>query len=146
MILAGFSAYSRSLDWKRFREIADKAGAYLFADVAHIAGEIEDVGKSEQRELASRMVVLLAHLLKWQYQPQLRSKSWLATIAVQRRAIARKLTKVPSLKRYFFDEEWLDEAWDDAVKFAIGQTGLHEFPDEPVWTAQQILDPDFLPD
>lgn len=40
MIIAGFSAYSRSLDWKRFREIADKAGAYLFADIAHIAGLI----------------------------------------------------------------------------------------------------------
>jgi len=40
MILAGFSAYSRSLEWKRFREIADKVGAYLFADIAHIAGLI----------------------------------------------------------------------------------------------------------
>ena len=40
MILAGFSAYSRSLDWKRFREIADACGAYLFADIAHIAGLI----------------------------------------------------------------------------------------------------------
>ncbi|MBI2888793.1 MAG: serine hydroxymethyltransferase [Candidatus Liptonbacteria bacterium] len=40
MILAGFSAYSRSLDWKRFKEIADKVGAYTFADVAHIAGLI----------------------------------------------------------------------------------------------------------
>jgi len=38
MILAGFSAYSRNLDWKRFREIADKIGAILFADIAHIAG------------------------------------------------------------------------------------------------------------
>jgi len=40
MILAGFSAYSRDLDWKRFREIADKTGAFLFADIAHIAGLI----------------------------------------------------------------------------------------------------------
>lgn len=40
MILAGFSAYSRNLDWKRFREIADKVGAYTFADIAHIAGLI----------------------------------------------------------------------------------------------------------
>lgn len=40
MILAGFSAYSRNLDWKRFKEIADKVGAYTFADVAHIAGLI----------------------------------------------------------------------------------------------------------
>jgi glycine hydroxymethyltransferase len=40
MILAGFSAYSRDLDWKRFRVIADKVGAFLFADIAHIAGLI----------------------------------------------------------------------------------------------------------
>lgn len=40
MILAGFSAYSRSLDWKRFREITDNVGAFLFADIAHIAGLI----------------------------------------------------------------------------------------------------------
>ena len=40
MILAGFSAYSRSLDWKRFRAIADRTGAVLFADIAHIAGLI----------------------------------------------------------------------------------------------------------
>jgi glycine hydroxymethyltransferase len=40
MILAGFSAYSRSLDWARFRAIADKVGAFLFADIAHIAGLI----------------------------------------------------------------------------------------------------------
>ncbi len=38
MILAGFSAYSRSMDWARFRAIADKVGAFLFADIAHIAG------------------------------------------------------------------------------------------------------------
>lgn len=40
MIIAGFSAYSRSLDWKRFKEIADKVGAYTFADIAHISGLI----------------------------------------------------------------------------------------------------------
>lgn len=40
MILAGFSAYSRNMDWKRFKEIADKVGAFTFADVAHIAGLI----------------------------------------------------------------------------------------------------------
>jgi len=40
MIIAGFSAYSRNLDWKRFREIADKCGAILMADIAHIAGLI----------------------------------------------------------------------------------------------------------
>lgn len=38
LIIAGFSAYSRTLDWARFREIADKVGAYLLADMAHVAG------------------------------------------------------------------------------------------------------------
>ncbi len=40
MILAGFSAYSRDLEWKKFKEIADEVGAYTFADIAHIAGLI----------------------------------------------------------------------------------------------------------
>lgn len=40
MILAGFSAYSRNMDWKRFKEIADEVGAFTFADIAHIAGLI----------------------------------------------------------------------------------------------------------
>jgi hypothetical protein len=115
-------------------------------DIEHIAEEIEDVGKSEQRELRSRVAVLLAHLLKWKFQPHMRSKSWLATIAVQRRSISRKLRKIPSLNRFLFDEEWLDEAWDDAVIIAIGETGLHEFPNAPIWTAQQTLDPEFFPD
>ncbi len=38
LIMAGFSAYSRVVDWQRFREIADKVGAYLVADIAHVAG------------------------------------------------------------------------------------------------------------
>ncbi|WP_409524670.1 serine hydroxymethyltransferase [Nitrincola sp. MINF-07-Sa-05] len=38
MIIAGFSAYSQIVDWARFREIADKVGAYLFVDMAHVAG------------------------------------------------------------------------------------------------------------
>jgi glycine hydroxymethyltransferase len=40
MIVAGFSAYSRNMDWKKFKEIADEVGAYTFADIAHIAGLI----------------------------------------------------------------------------------------------------------
>ena len=49
-----------------------RAGRFDLVDREHIAEEIEDVGKSEQRELATRMAVLLAHLLKWQHQPERR--------------------------------------------------------------------------
>lgn len=115
-------------------------------DIENIVEEIEDVGKSVQRELSSKVAVLLAHLLKWKFQPELRCKSWLATIAVQRRTIARKLKKTPGLRRFYVDEEWLDEAWDDAVRMAIAETNLHEFPEKTVWSAQQILDPEFFPD
>ena len=123
-----------------------RSGQWSALDLENIAEEIEDVGKSVQRELSSRVAVLLAHLLKWKFQPELRSRSWLATIAVQRRSLAKRLSKIPSLKRSFFNEEWLDEAWDDAVRIAIAETGLHEFPEEPIWSARHTLDPEFFPD
>jgi len=53
-----------------------RAGRLSELDIDHIAEEIEDVGKSEQRELASRMAVLIAHLIKWRYQLQRRGNSW----------------------------------------------------------------------
>lgn len=123
-----------------------RRGQWSALDIANLAEEIEDVGRSEQRELASRVAVLLAHLLKWQYQPALRSKSWRATIAVQRRAIARQLKKAPSLKQVLADAEWLEAAWDDALRLAIAETNLHAFPERPLWSPDQILDPDYLPD
>ncbi len=123
-----------------------RSGQWSRLDIDNIAEEIEDVGKSAQRELGSRVAVLIAHLLKWKFQPELRSKSWLATIAVQRRALARKLQSMPSLKRFYFDEQWLGEAWDDALAIAIAETGLHEFPESLIWTSRQVLDPDFFPD
>ena len=67
-----------------------REGRLELLDTAHPAGEIEDVGKSEQRELANRMAVLLAHLLKWQRLPVRRGGSWQLTIRNQRRGIARR--------------------------------------------------------
>ena len=62
-----------------------RSGRFDLLDTEHIAEEIEDVGKSEQRELASRMAVLLCHLIKWCYQPARQGASWLATIKTQHR-------------------------------------------------------------
>jgi hypothetical protein len=74
-------------------------------DIEHIAEEIEDVGKSEQREHANRMAVLLAHLLKWQRQPEARGSSWEATIRHQRERVARRLERTPSLKSRLNDPD-----------------------------------------
>jgi hypothetical protein len=74
--------------WANEQAALLRAGKLSAIDVEHVAEEIEDLGKSEQRELASRMPVLLAHLLKWQCQPARRSKSWQYTIRTQRKEVA----------------------------------------------------------
>ncbi len=122
-----------------------RAGRLDQIDIAHIAEEIEDVGKSEQRELASRMAVLLAHLLKWQFQPQRRGASWEVTIRTQRNGIARRLHRTPSLANSLNDPEWWADAWDDALDAATRETGLADLPRTRPWDQAQILAHDWLP-
>ena len=122
-----------------------RAGRWSELDIVHIADEIEDVGKSEQRELANRMAVLLAHLLKWRFQPDRQGASWQRTIDEQRRAIARRLKKTPSLKISLEDADWLDDAWGDAVVKAIVETGLDDLPGRCLWSMSEILDESFYP-
>src|SRR5258708_33482050 len=73
-----------------------RAGRFSELDVEHLADEIEDVGRSEKRELANRMAVLLAHLLKWRSQPDNPANSWRATINDQRKRIAFAIQEKPS--------------------------------------------------
>jgi hypothetical protein len=122
-----------------------RAGRLSELDVEHIAEEIEDVGKSEQRELASRMALLLAHLLKWKYQPQRRGNSWRRTIREQRNAIARRLRRTPSLKHSLRDADWWADAWGDAVSAAIQEATLEDLPESCPWEPEQVLDPQWLP-
>lgn len=122
-----------------------RSGEFDRIDALNIAEEIEAVARSEKRELASRFAVLLCHLLKWRFQPALRSQSWQRTMRDQRAAIASHLAKMPGLNPLLDNEEWLAQAFNDAVLLASEQTGLDEFPDPCPWTIQQILDPDFLP-
>ncbi|CAM3820839.1 DUF29 domain-containing protein [Vreelandella rituensis] len=57
-----------------------RAGKLQQLDIEHLAEEIESVGKSERRALVSQLASLLAHLLKWDHQPERRSRSWRLTI------------------------------------------------------------------
>lgn len=117
-------------------------------DIEHIAEEIEDVGKSEQRELASRMAVLLCHLLKWSFQPERRGASWQATIRTQRERVLRRLKQTPSLQNCLTDTDWLADAWDDARDAAAKETGLgyDAFPDRSPWSMNSVLQTDWLPE
>jgi hypothetical protein len=75
-----------------------RQGRFSEIDAEHIAEELEDMGASAKCELLNRLRVLLAHLLKWQYQPDWRSKGWKYTIKEQRRRIDRLLQENPSLR------------------------------------------------
>ena len=75
-----------------------RAGRLDAADIEHIAEEIESLGRSEKRELVSRLTVLLVHLVKWRFQPEGRSPSWRADVKIQRRGLERHLDDNPRLK------------------------------------------------
>jgi Domain of unknown function DUF29 len=125
-----------------------REGKLWAIDIEHIAEEIEDVGKSEQRELAGRMAALLAHLLKWQYQPDRRGSSWRRTIEVQRERIELRLKKTQSLAPMLVDSDWIMDMWADARQTASQETeiGFAIFPDACPWSMQQALSQAFYPD
>ena len=68
-------------------------------DWENLAEEVEGLALSEERELESRLEVLLVHLLKWRYQTKKRSRSWQLTIREQRHGVGRVLSQNPGLKR-----------------------------------------------
>ena len=123
-----------------------RAGQFSALDLENIAEEIADVGKSEQRELASRMAVLLAHLIKWRHQPSFQSTSWQTTIRVQRDAIIRRLQKTPSLKAALDDSDWQSDDWGDAVAQATNETGISGFPVNCPWPMSKVISHDFTPE
>ncbi|HBL09971.1 MAG TPA: DUF29 domain-containing protein [Cyanobacteria bacterium UBA11162] len=121
------------------------AGQFEQVDWEAVIEEIESLGRSDRRELKSRLEVLLQHLLKWQYQPYLRSGSWQNTIDEQRNRIADLLDDSPSLKSY--SEEVLADCYRRGRKAASNETelSLDTFPVECPYTIIQVLDDEFVP-
>ncbi len=125
-----------------------RARRFAELDLEHLADEIEDVGKSEKRELASRMAVLLAHLLKWTRQPENQTNSWRATIDDQRRRIALAIKETSSLKSVMRVADWQEGAWLDARSQARKEMGLpgEDLPEVCPWSMDQALDLEFWPE
>ena len=123
-----------------------RAGKLSEADIDHIAEEIESIGRAEKREFVSRLEVLLVHLLKWQFQPERRGKSWTATIRIERNRLISHLADNPSLKPFM--SQAIDAAYETARIEAAEETGLDEalFPETCPWVFEQIVDPAFWPD
>lgn len=125
-----------------------RAGRFDMLDIEHLADEIEDVGKSEKRELANRMAVLLCHLLKWQFQPERRGSSWKRTIDDQRKRLKRVIGIVPSLNGLLCDREWFEDAWSDGLLMAAKETEKEAdtFPAACPWTTDEIMNNTFYPE
>ncbi len=115
-------------------------------DVDNLIEELEQLNRSNKRELYSYLVVLLAHLLKWQYQPLMRSGSWEGSISNSRKRIERLFKDQPSLKPYI--NETLDEAYQEAVEWAHKETKLDMklFPSQCPYSLGQVLSASFLPE
>jgi len=133
--------------WAERQAALLRRGEWSQLDIHNIAEEIEDVGKSEKRELRHRMAVLVEHLIKWRWQPRRRGSSWLTTIRVQRIDIQKLLRKMPSLKNMMADAEFADEVWRDAVVLALkeAEDEIENLPETNPWTLDQVMQPDFLP-
>ena len=133
--------------WSREQAALLRSGQFSQLDIEHLADEIEDVGKSEQRELASRMVVLLTHLLKWRHQPELRGSNWQTTIKTQRASISRRIGKTPGLKATLLDQDWQIDIWADTIDQTVRETGLIDtvFPQTCPWPLDKVLETDWLP-
>ncbi|MBN9309805.1 DUF29 domain-containing protein [Devosia sp.] len=131
--------------WSAEQAALIRAGKFDRVDLENIAEEIESLGSNEKQEIESRLEVLIAHLLKWERQPEHRSRSWSSTIDEQRYRIARRIKHSPSLRTY--PGEVFSELYPQARKTASAETTiyLHLFPETCPFTIEQILDPDFLP-
>jgi hypothetical protein len=114
-------------------------------DLENLIEEIQSMGRSEKRELKSRAVVLLMHLLKWKYQTNKRTNSWLSTIGEQRRELGFLLEDSPSLKPLF--KKKIDDYYRYARKEAARETNLppNTFPNQCPFTLEEILDSEYFP-
>lgn len=122
-----------------------RAGRWSDLDLDNLVDEVEGVGGSDKREIENRLVVLIAHLLKWKYRPYWRSPGWEGTVAEQRRRIKTIVKNSPSLQRY--PAEVFADQYLGARLRAAKETGIDFtlFPEDCPFTAEQALDDAFMP-
>jgi hypothetical protein len=122
-----------------------KQGRWEEIEVDLLIDELESMAKWDRRELISRLMILMAHLLKWQFQAEKRSGSWQGSIDEQRLRLIHQLGDSPSLKHQLLNS--VELAYPDALKLACKETKLpcNIFPQACPYTLEQLLDEDFYP-
>lgn len=118
---------------------------YAAVDWANLIDEIEDMSRRERKALKSNLIVVLLHLLKWQFQPEQRSGSWRSSLREHRRRINDDLNDSPSLVPYV--QTVFAECYLNAREQAADETGLslQTLPESCPYTIEQIIDPAYLP-
>ena len=131
--------------WTQQQSVLIRDGRWAEVDRVNLWEEIESLGRQQRQELRSRLGVLIGHLLKWQYQPQRRSQSWITTLRLQRIEIVDLLNDNPSLKPYL--EEAIDRAYLRGLTIAVDETNLStdRFPIVCDYTLTEMLNDDFYP-
>ena len=131
--------------WAKRNAELMRQGKLSEIDAEHIAEELENMGKSQKRELVSRLAVLLAHLLKWQHQPDRRTNSWVSTVVTQRTEILLLLDESPSLKHDM--DSTIEKAYGFAGDRAAREMGVGKetFPKSCPYSFDQIVNDDFWP-
>ncbi|WP_341528102.1 DUF29 domain-containing protein [Nostoc sp. UHCC 0302] len=122
-----------------------REGKLSALDAVNLLEEIEDMGRSEKRAVYSNLKILLMHFLKYKYQPEKRSNSWVATIVEHRQRLKKAFHESPSLQAYFTDI--FNECYQDAKELAAAETGLtiDTFPIETPFNPKEILNSNYLP-
>ncbi len=122
-----------------------KAGKLHEIDLDNLIEEIESMGASERNQLQNRLKVLIGHLLKWQFQPAYRTRSWNATIEEQRLSVMTLIEDNPSLKSIL--DERITKAYPQGVLLAVKETNLDKktFPSSCPYSVEQLFDLEFFP-
>ncbi|MGD2021491.1 MAG: DUF29 domain-containing protein [Thiohalocapsa sp.] len=137
--------------WARRHVELLRAGRFAEMDIEHLQEELSDMSKSDRRELESRLLILIAHLLNWGYQYQalcerwreFKGDSWRSTIVEQRMQLAVLLRQSPGLKPIV--AETIAAAYPDAADLASKEGHLppETFPAQCPYSAEQLLQDDF---
>jgi Domain of unknown function DUF29 len=129
--------------WSQTQAAAIREGKFAEIDLENVAEEIESLGKSDKREIRSRLEVLLTHFLKWEFQPEMRNSGWRGSINEARRGIKKLIADSPSLRE--FPARVLSE--ETAREIAAEETGFSEdiFPIECPYAIADVMTKGFLP-
>ncbi|RZT08946.1 protein of unknown function DUF29 [Duganella sp. CF402] len=135
-----------ALIWSEQQIALPRAGQFDQLDPESVIAVLEYQVQSDKEEVARRLRSLITSLLKYQFQPQRRSRSWVMTINSHRNKIQHLLQRMPSLRSQL--DEYVADEYPRAIRDAAWETCLppSTFPQKSPYTTDQILDANFFPD